>query len=183
MKVFGLGGKETINVSDRLLGSGRKYEPLSDRERRGSSRGNQKMATVLRGVGAIGAGMVVAAILVVGLELFSAVVHPVPADFQGTEEEMCAHVERIPQWVLAVAVASWGATALAGTWTAGRLGNGWCALVVGLLLLGAAILNLSMLPYPIWFKVANLIAIPAAIAAGMYLSRRREAGAVKAIDA
>jgi hypothetical protein len=54
---------------------------------------------------------------------------------------------------------------------------------VGLLLLAAAILNLSMLPYPVWFKAANVIAIPSAVAAGLYLSRHREAAAVNAIDA
>lgn len=136
------------------------------------------MAAVLRAVGAIIAGILVAFILVVAVEIFSAVVHPFPPDFGGTTDEMCQHVERYPHWVLAVAVAAWAGTALAGTWTAGRLGNRGCALFVGLLLLTALVFNISMLPYPIWFKIANLIAIPCAIVSGLYLSSRRNTAAL-----
>jgi hypothetical protein len=46
--------------------------------------------------------------------------------------------------------------------------------IVGLLLLSVLVLNLTELPYPIWFKVANLFMIPAAIVTGRRLSGRRE---------
>jgi hypothetical protein len=131
------------------------------------------MRAVFRSVGAIAAGCAVAFVLVVAVELLSAVVHPYPEGFNGTDEEVCRHVERCPAWVLAAAVAAWGATALAGTWTAGRLGNRGCALFLGLLLLSAVILNIAMLPYPLWFKIAVLIVIPAAIVCGDRLSNRR----------
>jgi hypothetical protein len=49
---------------------------------------------VLRCMAAIIAGMIVALVFVVAVELFSAVVHPVPPDFQGTMEEMCLQLER-----------------------------------------------------------------------------------------
>lgn len=131
------------------------------------------MASVLRSFGAIAAGIVVTMILVVGVELLSGVVHPVPEGFKGTFEEVCQHVERYPQWVLAVCAIAWGVAAFAGTWTAGRLGNRGCALFLGMLLLLALILNISMLPYPLWFKVATLIVIAMAIACGYRLSSRR----------
>ncbi|HEX2518177.1 MAG TPA: hypothetical protein VHK04_01370, partial [Castellaniella sp.] len=57
------------------------------------------------------------------VELFSAVVHPLPEDFGGTTEELCRHVERYPPWVLALVVPAWAVTALVGTWTAKRMGN------------------------------------------------------------
>lgn len=136
------------------------------------------MATVFRAVGAIVAGMLVAFILVVAVELFSAIVHPVPPDFGGSTDEMCKHVERYPPWVLAVVVPAWAGAAFAGTWTTGRLGHRGCALFVGLLLLTAVILNISMLPYPIWFKIVSLIMISSAIVCGVYLSSRRGAAAV-----
>ena len=136
------------------------------------------MASVFRAVGAIVAGTFVAFILVVAMELFSEVVHPVPPDFGGTMDEMCRHVERYPHWVLAVGVLAWASTAFASTWIAGRLGNRGCALFIGLLLLTALICNISTLPYPIWFKVASLITIPSAIVAGLYLSSRRSAAAL-----
>src|SRR5207249_635758 len=114
------------------------------------------MAKVLRGIAAVIAGLIVALVFVVAVELFGSVVHPLPADFGGTTEEMCEHVSRYPHWVLAVVVLAWGATAFVGTWTAGRIGNRRSALVTGLLLLAAVVFNVSMLPYPIWFKVAIL---------------------------
>jgi hypothetical protein len=132
------------------------------------------MATAFRVVAAMTAGLVVAFILVVAVELFSAVVHPVPPDFKGTMEEMCLHVARYPRWVLALVVPAWAGTAFAGTWISGRLGNRFCALFIGLLLLAAAIYNLSMLPYPIWFKILNVLTIPTAILLGDRLSIRRE---------
>jgi hypothetical protein len=90
---------------------------------------------------------------------------------------MCQHVERYPNWVLAIVVPAWAGTALASAWLAGRIGNRECALVVGVLLLAALLFNLSMLPYPIWFKAANLIAIPCAVVFAAYLSSRAVATA------
>src|SRR5262249_15297636 len=81
------------------------------------------MTTALRALAAVFAGLLVSFILVVALELFSAVVHPLPEDFQGTSEEMCRHVERYPHWVLAVGVPAWAAAAFVGTWTARGIGN------------------------------------------------------------
>jgi hypothetical protein len=124
---------------------------------------------------AIIAGMIVALVVVVAVELFSAAVHPVPPDFQGTMEEMCLHVERYPTWVLALVVPAWAGAAFAGTWIAGRIGNRTCALCVGLLLIAAVVFNVSMLPYPTWFKIANLLAVPTAILLGSRLSIRRKA--------
>lgn len=136
------------------------------------------MATVVRAVGAIIAGMLVAFILLIAVELFSAVVHPFPADFGGTMDEMCRHVERYPHWVLAVVVPTWAGTAFASTWIAGRLGNRGCALLIGLFLVTALVFNVAKLPYPMWFKVASLIAIPCGIVCGLYLSSRRNVAAL-----
>jgi hypothetical protein len=119
-------------------------------------------------------GLIVAFALIVAVEAFGSVVHPLPQDFGGTMEEMCRHVERFPQWVLAAVVPMWAVAALVSTWIAQRIGNVYSLAIVGLLLLSALVLNLSMLPYPIWFKVANLLVIPAAIVAGSQLSGRRK---------
>jgi hypothetical protein len=81
------------------------------------------MKAVLLGIAGVVVGLLVSFALVMGVELFSAVVHPFPADFGGTEEEVCRHVERYPAWVLAVAVPAWAVTALVGTWIAHRIGN------------------------------------------------------------
>jgi hypothetical protein len=132
------------------------------------------MATVFRCMAAIIAGMIVALVVVVAVELFSAAVHPVPPDFGGTMEEMCLHVERIPTWVLAVVVPAWAGAAFAGTWIAGRIGNRMCALCVGLLLIAALVFNVSTLPYALWFKIVILLAVPTAVFLGSRLSIRRK---------
>jgi hypothetical protein len=129
----------------------------------------------LRGLAGVVIGIVVALALVVAVELFSDMVYPLPEGFGNTKEEMCQHVERYPAWVLAAVVPFWGITALAGTWTAQKIGNFYSAVIVGLLLLAALILNISMLPYPSWFKIANLLVIPVASVAGGRLLRKRVA--------
>ena len=65
--------------------------------------------------------------------------------------------------MLAVVVPAWAVAAFAGAWTARRIGNLFSAAIVGLLTLVALVCNISMLPYPVWFKVANLVVIPIAI--------------------
>lgn len=128
--------------------------------------------TVLRTLVAVVIALLVAFVLVVAVELFSAVVHPLPEDFGGSMEEMCRHVQRYPPWVLAVVVPAWAVTALVSTWIAQRIGNLFSATIVGLFLLASLVFNISMLPYPMWFKIVNLLVIPAAIIAGSRLSRR-----------
>ena len=132
------------------------------------------MYAALRTLAAIFAGMFVAFLLVVAVEYFSSMVHPVPEGFAGTMEEMCQHVERYPNWVLAVCVPAWGVAAFAGTWIARRIGNLWSFAIVGALLLAALVFNISKLPYPMWFKIANLLVIPGAIILGRRLSTRRK---------
>jgi hypothetical protein len=131
------------------------------------------MKTALRALAAVFVGLLVSFLLVVAVELFSAAVHPLPKDFGGTSEEMCRHVERYPPWVLTVVIPAWAVAAFVGTWTARRIGNLYSAATVGLLLLASLVFNISELPYPVWFKIANLVAIPIAVLAGSRLSMRR----------
>ena len=132
--------------------------------------------TAFRTIAAVIAALVAGLLLVIGVELFSSVVHPIPSDFGNTPEAMCRHVENYPQWVLAAVVPMWGFAAFASTWIAQRIGNFVAAAIVGSLLLAAVAFNLSMLPYPAWFKIVNLLIFPAAIAAGSVLARRRFSG-------
>jgi hypothetical protein len=128
----------------------------------------------LRTLAATLIGLFAAFVLIVGVEGFSAVVHPFPEGFGGTKEEVCRHVEKYPEWVLAAVVPMWAAAALVGTWLALRIGNVYSFGIVAILLLVALGSNLSMLPYPTWFKVSNLLAIPAAMVAGSRFPGRRK---------
>ena len=108
---------------------------------------------------AIVAGMGLAMVLLIAVEFLSSIVHPYPPNFDG---DIPAHVRRYPQWFLGVAVLAWGATAAAAGWVASRIDPRWAGIVVALLLAGGLIFNLSKLPYPMWFKIAMLIAFPVA---------------------
>lgn len=130
---------------------------------------------LLRSFAAVLAGWGVAVILLVGVELFSAAVHPFPADFANTHEEICAHVAIYPTWVLAVVVPMWGAIVLVSSWTSGLIGGRWCAAVTAVLLSAALLANVAMLPYALWFKAAQPLVILIAAAAGVWLSARRTA--------
>jgi hypothetical protein len=122
--------------------------------------------------------MIVAIVLIAAVELFGDVVHPFPEGVERTTEETCRHVEAYPPWVLALVVPAWAVAAFVGAWTAKRLGNLWSFAIVSLLLLAGLVLNISTLPYPMWFKIANLLVIPAAIVAAGRLSTRHESAGI-----
>lgn len=125
-------------------------------------------------------GMFAAILLIVAMEFFSSVVHPVPEGFGETTEEMCLHVERYPDWVLAVGVVAWGGAAFVGAWIAQRIGNVWSFAIVGALLLAALAFNVAQLPYAMWFKIVVLLVIPSAILLGRRLAVSRNAAKIAA---
>ena len=127
------------------------------------------MRSAVRGLLAVVAGMGLAFALVVAVEWFSSVVHPLPADFDGNIPE---HVRRYPGWVLAVVVPMWAATAAAAIWVASRIGGRLAGALVTLLLACALAFNLSMLPYVTWFKIAMPAAFAAACLLGIRYGRR-----------
>lgn len=143
------------------------------------------MKAVLLGIAGFVAGLVVSLIGIIALEIFDAAVFPPPPDFKGTYDEMCQYVAAHPAWVLAVAVAAWGVSAFVGAWVARKLGGFYPAAILALLLLAGLVLNISMLPYPIWFKAATLVVIPIALLLGCGLLPRRprtEANSKTALD-
>ncbi len=127
------------------------------------------MKSGLRTLFAVVVGMALAFALVVAVELFSAVVHPIPADLKGDISE---HVRRYPHWVLGVVVVAWGATSAAATWVASRVGNRLAGCVVALLLAWALIFNLTKLPYTMWFKVVMFSVFPIACLLGIRYGKR-----------
>lgn len=130
------------------------------------------MKSAARTLLAVLAGMALAFALVVAVEILSALVHPLPKDFNG---DIPAHVRRYPPWVLAVVVPLWSATA-AAAWVAARIGNRIAGIVVSLLLAWALVFNLTHLPYVLWFKVAMLIAFPFACYLGVHWAQQNSRG-------
>ena len=134
--------------------------------------------SAVRSFGAVSAGLIVALICVIGVEGMSAVLHPFPPGIDPTDFEACkAHVARYPAGVLALAVLLWGMTVFVSSWLATRLGTGRHlahGIVVGSILLAAAVFNMAMLPYPAWFWL-NLIVFPVAFLWGAKLAQGKQA--------
>jgi hypothetical protein len=131
--------------------------------------------TLVRSVGSVVAGLVVAFILVVAAEVFSSIYHPLPPGVDPTDYEACKrHVANYPTWVLAVGAAIWAAAPLAGAWLATRLGTARHpahGMVVGAILLALAGMNMAMLPYPIWFPIVIVLTFSLGTILGVRLAK------------
>jgi hypothetical protein len=132
------------------------------------------IVAILRSIGAVVAGLVLAMVLVVAVEVLSNIVHPFPAGVAPTHEEICNHVAKYPSWMLAVASVLWASTVFVSSWLATRWGtrrHPAHGILIGILLFAAAAFNMSMLPYPIWFEVVTLASFVLATFLGCMLGR------------
>ncbi|MBX7104896.1 MAG: hypothetical protein K1X57_12495 [Gemmataceae bacterium] len=135
------------------------------------------MGSWIRSLGAVLAGLVVAMLMIVGVEIPGSIVHPFPPGVDPTDIEVCrAHVANYPAWILMMVVVAWSVTAFVGAWVATRLGTDRHpahGILVGLILLAVAVMNMSMLPYPIWFWAGNVIGLPVGFTCGAKLGGPR----------
>ena len=130
--------------------------------------------SILWSVLAVTASLITAVALLSAIEGVSEVYHPSPPGMDPNDMEACkAHVANYPQWLLAVFVPVWGLTAFTSVWVATRLGayrHLAHGVAIGFLLLLGAIVNMLILPYPLWFELANLVLIPLGIFFGIRLA-------------
>ena len=123
---------------------------------------------------AVAVSLAAAFAFVVAIEVGSAAVHPLPPGLDLHDKESCtAFFANYPQWLLGVGALGWGLTAFTSTWLATRLGayrHFAHGVAMGALLLLAAIANMLMLPYPIWFELAILVILPLGIFLGTWLA-------------
>ncbi len=123
--------------------------------------------SLFQSAGAVLLGFLIALWLVIGFEAFGAYYHPFPPDVDPSDFAVCAaHVALYPQWILALATLSWSLTGFVATWIATRLGTGRHpahGLGLGGFLLGMAVFNIVILPYPIWFKAITPVTLALAV--------------------
>lgn len=131
--------------------------------------------SILQSTGSLLLALVVAIILLAGIEGVSAIVHPFPPDFGGTRDEVAQHVANYPTWVLvSLGSVGWGITIFVASWMTTRLGtrrHPAHGAGLGLLLFAGAIFNMAMLPYPLWYWVLELITLPAGIYFGVKIGQ------------
>jgi len=131
---------------------------------------------IIRSFGAIIVSVLAALALVAVIEMLTLNFHPFPAGVDTSEQTVINdHVAKFPHWVLAIAAIGWLLTAFVSSWIATRLGanrhpnHGYG---VGAFLFLAAAFNLLSLPYPLWFKIVNLLGIPIAIYLGVMFAKK-----------
>ncbi len=121
---------------------------------------------ILRSFGAVLLSIFAMFALLIAVEGISALLHPWPEDFAGTPEEVARQVATYPVGILVfLGVVGWGGIMFAITWLATRLGTNrhvGHGYGIGVVFLGLVIMNLSMLPYPIWFWFVLLTVLPVA---------------------
>jgi hypothetical protein len=124
---------------------------------------------------AISASLITAFAMLAVIEGISEVYHPSPPGMDPNDMEACmTHVANYPQWLLAAFAPAWGFTAFVSVWLATRLGafrHVAHGIAIGTLLFIGAIANMLMLPYPLWFELVNLVAIPLGIWLGIRLAK------------
>ena len=120
------------------------------------------MRNSVRIVGSVLLALLIAGLMLAIIEVFSATVHPYPNDFGGSREEVQKHIEEYPRWSLALVVPMWMVTTFLSVLLARILGGSSAAIIVGLILVAGAFLFVFVLPYPVWFEIANILGIPAA---------------------
>lgn len=131
-----------------------------------------------RNIGAGIAGVVVAGLLVWIVESVGHAVFPPPPDLDfANADAMRAYIDTLPLGALLFVAAAWFIGTLGGTLTACKLGTGRryiYALVVGGLILAATVVNLVMIPHPMWFSALGI----AGIVFGAWLGLKLSGGAL-----
>ncbi len=112
---------------------------------------------ILRGIGAVIAGMIVAFLLVFGAEAISHQIFPPPPGMSLQDmAKVKAFVATLPLSVLLIVLAGHLIATFVGTWTAAKIARGpIAAFILGALLLAAGIVNAYTIPQPLWFSIAS----------------------------
>jgi hypothetical protein len=135
------------------------------------------IGSIARSVIAVIVAFSLALALVIGIEVMSSILHPLPPGFDPDDmEALKEHVARYPPAVLLLGGLAWCLTTFLSAWLATRVGAGRHpahGILVGSILLIAAIANMFMLPYPTWFWILNLVCFPVGFCLGAWLGRAK----------
>jgi hypothetical protein len=115
--------------------------------------------TILRRVGAVIVGIIVAFLLVAGAEGIAHKVFPPPAGTNMQDmAQVKAFVATLPLSVLLIVLTGWLIATFVATWLAARIaGTPIPGYIVGALLLCAGIANAFIIPQPVWFSIASIV--------------------------
>lgn len=115
---------------------------------------------MLRTILGIVAGVVLAFVVLIGLEMAGHAAMPPPAGLDPADpEDLKQMVASASATAKAWVVFAWFAAVVAGGWVARRLSRkGWAGWVIaGLIVLGG-VANIMMIPHPLWMQIAAVAA-------------------------
>ena len=115
---------------------------------------------MLRTILGIVAGVVVAFVVLMGLEMAGHAAMPPPAGLDPADpEDLKQMVASASTAAKAWVVFAWFAAAVAGGWVARRLSRAsWAGWVIAGLIVVGGIANIMMIPHPLWLQIAAVVA-------------------------
>jgi len=115
--------------------------------------------TILRRIGAVIVGLIVAFLLVFAAEGIAHKIYPPPPGTNMQDmAQVKAFVATLPLSVLLIVLTGWLIATFVATWLAARIaGTPIPGYIVGALLLCAGIANAFMLPQRVWFSIASIV--------------------------
>lgn len=113
------------------------------------------------------AGMVVGGTVVWAVELMANRVHPFPegidrSDMDAFMEAVRQHAADAPLAALVIVIVAHAVGPLIGSFLAALIagrGKMVCGMIIGVLFLLAGVMNLVMIPHPLWFAVVDLLVV------------------------
>lgn len=125
----------------------------------------------MRTIGAVLLGLVAGVLVVFAIEFLSIQLYPLPSGIDpGDPAAMATAIAHMPLGAFMFVLAAYFSGTLVGSFLAARVGRGIVpGMVVGVLLLVAALMTMVQLPHPLWFWIAAVLLFAAATFVGTRL--------------
>jgi hypothetical protein len=132
--------------------------------------------SILRSIGAVIAGLIVAFLLVFASEGISHKVFPPPPGMNDRDMvQIKAFVATLPLSALLIVLTGWLIATFAAAWVATKIARGPIAgFIAGALLLAVGIANAFIIPQPLWFSIASFVIYISATVAGVRIGMPRQ---------
>jgi hypothetical protein len=123
----------------------------------------------MRSVLAVVAGVVVAGLITFLAQAVGRQIYPPPPGMNPMDPaSIRAHLSQMPTGAFAAVLVSWALGTLGGGWTAAKISRRLVpAIVVGVIQLVFGVINMVMIPSPVWFYIVGcLLFVPSAYLGG-----------------
>ena len=131
---------------------------------------------ILRSILGVVVGLVLGSFLVGVLEFAGHIIFPPPPGMDPTSmESIREHLPNLPVGAFVSVLVAWTIGVFAGSLVSALIAGRASFIhagIVGVIFLGFCVLNLVMIPHPVWFLAATIVAVPLATLGGALLGKR-----------